>query len=94
MASKRNGTIYTGFTSDLVKRIYQHKTKVIAGFTAKYNVTNLVYYEVTSDVHQAIKREKNIQSWKRDWKLRLIESKNPHWNDLYTEIAGCQPPLA
>jgi putative endonuclease len=89
MASKQNGTLYTGFTSDLVKRVYQHKTKAIAGFTTRYGVTNLVYYEVTADVHQAIKREKNIQSWKRSWKLKLIESKNPNWNDLYGEITGC-----
>ena len=94
MASCRNGTLYTGFTSDLIKRVYQHKTKAIGGFTARYGVTNLVYYEITIDVHEAIKREKNIQSWKRSWKLRLIESKNPNWDDLYGQITGCQPTLA
>lgn len=86
MASKRNGTLYTGFTSDLIKRVYQHKAKVISGFSARYEVTNLVYFETMSDVHQALKREKNIQSWKRAWKISLIESKNPNWNDLYGEI--------
>ena len=94
MASRRNGTLYTGFTSDLIKRVYQHKTKAIKSFTASYNVINLVYYEATTDIHQAIKREKNIQSWKRTWKLKLIESENPNWQDLYAEIAGCQPSLA
>ena len=94
MASARNGTLYTGFTSDLIKRVYQHKTGTVGSFTARYHVTNLVYYEMTTDVHQAIRREKNIQAWKRDWKLRLIESKNPHWHDLYSEITGCQPTLA
>ena len=94
MASKQNGTIYTGFTSDLIKRVYQHKTKAVIGFTTRYDITNLVYYEITTDVHQAIKREKNIQSWKRSWKLKLIESKNPNWDDLYAEITGCQPTLA
>ena len=93
MASKQNVTLYTGFTSDLVKRVYEHKTKVVKGFTSRYGVTNLVFYEIATDVHEAIKREKNIQSWKRSWKLRLIESKNPNWDDLYAEIAGCQPTL-
>ena len=86
MASKRNGTIYTGVTSNLIKRVYQHKSGVISGFTSKYNVNLLVYYEVHIDIREAIKREKNIQAWKRAWKLRLIEEKNPNWNDLYETI--------
>ena len=94
LASKRNGTLYTGVTSDLVQRVYQHKNKVMKGFTSKYAVGMLVYYEAISDVNEAIRREKNIQAWKRAWKLRLIEEYNPDWNDLYEEITGCQPALA
>ncbi|EKD73113.1 MAG: hypothetical protein ACD_45C00459G0001 [uncultured bacterium] len=86
MASKRNGTLYTGITSDLIKRVYQHKTEEIPGFTSKYKVNQLVYYEIHTDIREAIKREKNIQAWKRTWKLRLIEEKNPNWNDLYEVI--------
>ena len=86
MASKRNGTLYTGITSDLIKRVYQHKSGETTGFTSKYKVSRLVYYEIHIDVREAIKREKNIQSWKRNWKLRLIEEKNPNWNDLYEVI--------
>ena len=67
---------------------------MIQGFTSKYKVNRLVYYEIHGDIREAIKREKNIQAWKRDWKLRLIEEKNPNWNDLYDVITGCQPTLA
>ena len=94
MASQRNGTLYTGVTSDLVKIVWQHKSGMIQGFTSKYKVNRLVYYEIHGDIREAIKREKNIQAWKRDWKLRLIEEKNPNWNDLYDVITGCQPTLA
>ena len=86
LASKRNGTIYTGITSNLIKRIWQHKTGATKGFTSKYNVTQLVYYEIHHDIRDALKREKNIQSWKRAWKIELIEAKNPNWNDLYKSI--------
>ena len=86
MASKRNGTLYTGITSDLVKRIWQHKSGEISGFTSKYKVNQLVYYEIHGDVMEAIKREKNIKAWKRNWKLHLIEEKNPNWIDLYESI--------
>lgn len=86
MASKRNGTLYTGVTSDLEKRVWQHKSKEIEGFTSKYNVNQLVYYEIHGDIMEAIKREKNIQAWKRNWKLQLIEKNNPNWNDLYNSI--------
>jgi putative endonuclease len=94
MASKKNGTLYTGMTNDLIKRVYEHKEGVVEGFTKKYGVKILVWYEQTNDVEAAIKREKNIQAWKREWKLRLIEEKNPSWSDLYNEIIGCQPALA
>jgi putative endonuclease len=86
LASKRNGTLYTGVTSDLIKRTWQHKAREIKGFTSKYGVDQLVYYEIHSDIMEAIKREKNIQAWKRNWKLRLIEEKNPNWDDLYSSI--------
>ena len=94
MASKRNGTLYTGITADLVRRVYEHKNKIFKGFTSKYEVTLLVWYEAVNDVNAAIRREKNIQAWKRDWKLRLIEGFNPEWKDLFQEITGCQPALA
>ena len=86
LASKRNGTIYTGVTSDLIRRTNQHKEKQAEGFTKKYNVSMLVYYEIHNDIQEAIKREKNIQAWKRAWKLRLIEENNPDWKDLYEEF--------
>ena len=81
-------------TNNLVRRVYEHKEGVVEGFTKKYGVKLLVWYEHTSEVEAAIRREKNIQAWKREWKLRLIEEFNPDWNDLYFEIAGCQPALA
>lgn len=87
LASKRNGTLYTGITSDLIKRMYEHQNGLIKGFTQKYNVKNLVYYEVHGDVNYAIKREKNIKDWKRDWKIKLIEENNPEWVDLYRRLA-------
>ena len=86
MASKKNGTLYTGVTSDLIKRDYEHRTGAAPGFTKTYKVNLLVYYEVHGDVMEAIKREKNIQAWKRLWKIRLIEEENPSWEDLYDKI--------
>lgn len=86
LASKRNGTFYTGVTADLVKRIYEHKSKKIKGFTSKYNVIYLVYYEIHSEIVEAIAREKRIKRWKRKWKLALIEKMNPHWLDLYERL--------
>lgn len=94
MASKRNGTLYTGMTNNLIRRVYEHKEGIFEGFTKKYGVKLLVWYEQANEVEAAIRREKNIQAWKREWKLRLIEEFNPNWNDLYFEIAGCQPALA
>ena len=86
LASKRNGTLYTGVTSDLVRRVWEHKFSGTSGFTMKYKVQKLVYYEIHGDIMEAIKREKNIQAWKRVWKLRLIEEGNPAWADLYESI--------
>ncbi len=77
-----SGTLYTGMTNDLKRRVYQHKHKLIEGFTAKYNVTRLAYYEETQDVQAAIAREKEIKSWRRSKKLELIKSLNPKWQDL------------
>jgi len=88
MASKRNGTIYVGVTSDLIKRVYQHRNNLIEGFTSKYKVHHLVYYEQHLDITTAIRREKRLKEWRRKWKLALIEENNPRWRDLYPEIAG------
>ena len=86
LASRENGTLYIGITSNLIKRVWEHKNYVVRGFTDKYNVTLLVYYEQFTDVNEAITREKRLKSWNRDWKIELIESKNPKWKDLYEEI--------
>jgi len=86
LASKKNGTLYTGITSDLIKRIYEHKNDLVEGFTHKYTVHNLVYFEVTESIESAIMREKQLKKWNRDWKIRLIEKNNPAWNDLYPEL--------
>ena len=83
LASKRNGTLYLGITSNLLKRVYEHKNNLIEGFTKKYNVHSLVYYEVYGDIYDAIAREKRIKKWKRCWKIELIEKFNPEWEDLY-----------
>ncbi|MBN2689582.1 MAG: GIY-YIG nuclease family protein [Gammaproteobacteria bacterium] len=86
ITNKRNGTLYIGVTSNLPHRISQHKSKTIKGFSSKYNLTKLVYYEKHSNIMQAIKREKNLKNWKRLWKLNLIESFNPEWKDLYFDL--------
>jgi putative endonuclease len=88
LASKRNGTLYTGVTSDLTQRVWQHKHHMVEGFTKKYRVKKLVYYEVHDNAESAITREKQIKKWRRKWKLRLIEENNPQWTDLYDEIIG------
>jgi putative endonuclease len=85
-ASRRNGTLYTGVTNDLVRRIYEHKSKAVESFTEKYGVGMLVYYECFSDPETAIRREKRIKEWPRKWKLALIEKSNPEWRDLYPDI--------
>jgi len=86
LASKKNGTLYIGVTNDLRKRVYEHKNKLADGFTKKYNVCNLVYYEATDDICGAIEREKQLKKWNRKWKLELIEKENPSWEDLYYEL--------
>lgn len=86
LASKQNGTLYIGVTSDVLKRAYQHKNKMLDGFSKKYEVDKLVYYEIYDDSLSAITREKRLKKWRRKWKLRLIEEKNPLWKDLYNEI--------
>lgn len=86
MASKRNGTLYIGVTTDLLRRVWEHKNRLIDGFTKKYDVHQLVYYEAVDDVEVAIKREKQLKAWKRKWKLDLIEENNPDWEDLYLTI--------
>lgn len=86
LATKRNGTLYVGVTSDLPKRIWQHKNDVVEGFTKRYAVHNLVWYELADNMASAILREKQIKEWKRQWKLELIEKFNPYWNDLYSTI--------
>ena len=88
LCSKRNGTLYTGVTSDLAKRIYEHRNNLVDGFTKKYNVHRLVWYEIHESAESAITREKQIKKWKRAWKLKLIEQTNPKWIDLYDNI--CQ----
>ena len=83
MCSEKNGTLYIGVTNDLSRRIYQHKNKKVPGFTAKYSVDRLVYFEIFESILTAIRREKQIKGWNRLWKLQLIEKINPAWNDLY-----------
>ena len=86
LASKRNGTLYVGVTSSVVKRNWEHRNELVDGFIKKYGVHRLVYYEVHAEMLEAIKREKQIKKWKRAWKLRLIEQGNPEWRDLWPEI--------
>ena len=86
LASKRNGTLYIGVTSDLVKRIWEHKNNMVEGFTKRYGVHLLVWYELHDSMESAIQREKRLKEWKRKWKLELIEGSNPNWQDLYRKI--------
>jgi putative endonuclease len=86
LASKRNGTLYVGVTSDLIKRVYQHRKNLVDGFTSKYQVHRLVYYEQYRNVLSAIQREKRLKEWQRKWKLALIEKHNPEWRDFYPDI--------
>lgn len=86
LCSDRNGTIYTGVTGDLSKRIYTHKQKLVEGFTKKYDVDKLVYVEPYKYVYDALRREHQIKNWKREWKINLIEKQNPKWDDLYYKI--------
>ncbi|MEE8343618.1 MAG: GIY-YIG nuclease family protein [Gammaproteobacteria bacterium] len=86
LASKRNGTLYTGVTSNLVKRVWEHRNHTVEGFTNKYGVNTLVWYEVHATMESAIRREKAIKSWKRAWKIKVIEESNPQWRDLYDDV--------
>jgi len=86
LASNRNGTLYTGVTSDLVKRVWEHKNDTVEGFTRRYSIHRLVWYEIHQNMGSAILREKRIKGWKRKWKIQLIESNNPKWEDLYHNI--------
>jgi putative endonuclease len=86
MASGQNGTLYVGVTSDLIKRVFQHKNDVADGFTKKYSVHDLVWFESTPSIEEAVRKEKQIKDWKRAWKIALIEKENPQWRDLYPEI--------
>ena len=88
LASKRNGTLYIGVTSNLIKRIWQHREGVADGFTKKYNVKRLVYYEQHDTAESAIHREKRLKEWKRQWKVELIKKFNPKWDDLYVNIVA------
>lgn len=85
LASRRNTVLYTGVTSNLMQRVWQHRQGLIEGFTKKYNVNKLVYFEQFQDINEAIRREKCIKRWKRNWKDELIAKLNPDWNDLFTE---------
>ena len=86
MASKRNGTLYVGVTGDLAGRVWQHREEVLEGFTKKYGLHILVWFEEFADIHEAILREKRIKKWKRSWKLELIEKMNPAWSDMFERI--------
>ena len=86
IASRRNGTIYTGVTGELMRRTWAHKHNLYKGFTSKYGVHILVWYEAFDYIHDAIQREKNIKKWPRQWKLNLIEEMNPDWRNLYDEL--------
>lgn len=82
LANRKSGTLYVGVTNNLARRLYEHANGLTKGFTKKYSVHRLVYFELTSDVTSAIAREKQLKNWKRDWKIALIEKENPDWNDL------------
>ena len=86
LASRRNGTLYTGVTNDLARRVHEHKEKVVAGFTRRYGVSILVWYETHGDINDAIAREKQIKGWNRAWKIRLVEKTNSGWNDLTSSL--------
>ena len=88
LTNKERGTLYVGVTSDLIRRIHQHRTNQVEGFSKNYHTHKLVYFELCGNMYEAIKREKQLKKWKRLWKLELIEKSNPSWKDLYGEIVG------
>lgn len=86
LASQRNGTLYTGVTTRLAARVWQHKNNIVEGFSNRYDIHTLVYYELHDTIEVAILREKRIKKWRRKWKIRLIEENNPHWEDLFSQL--------
>ena len=86
LASKRNGTLYVGITNDLKRRVFEHKNHLVDGFSKRYGISSLVYFEIFENPEEAILREKRIKKWKREWKLHLIEKSNAHWSDLYSAL--------
>ena len=86
LASRKNGTLYIGVTNDLVRRVYEHRRGLVGGFSKRYSVMTLVYFESSDSIVEAIQREKRLKHWNRAWKIRLIEAQNPGWNDLYSNI--------
>lgn len=86
MSNHPNGTLYIGVTNDLIRRVYEHKNKILKGFTSRYDLDRLVYYEIYEDELTAIAREKTLKDWNRVWKIELIEKQNPGWEDLYSEL--------
>ena len=92
LASKRNGTLYVGVSSDLAKRVWEHRSDVVEGFTSRYGVHRLVYYETHDDMEAAILREKQLKKWNRSWKIELIEKQNPDWQDLFSHPVVAELP--
>lgn len=88
MTNTRNGTLYVGVTNDIARRVHEHREAMVDGFTARYGLKQLVWYEALPDMPTAIRREKAIKAWQRAWKLRLIEAENPDWNDLWSSLFG------
>lgn len=88
LASRRDGAIYVGITSDLVKRVYEHRSKAVPGFASRYNITRLVWFEIYDDPLTAIAREKELKKWRRAWKVALIDEANPGWRDLWEDICA------
>jgi putative endonuclease len=86
LANKKYGTLYTGVTNDLIRRVYEHKEGTVKGFTKQHKINMLVYYEIHEGIYEAITQEKRIKRWYRDWKINLIERFNPHWLDLYSDL--------
>ncbi|GGB53212.1 endonuclease [Oceanisphaera marina] len=88
LTNKPDGTLYVGVTSDLVQRVWQHRNHEVCGFTSRYRLDKLVYFEMLDDMYTAISREKQLKNWKREWKIELIEQGNPQWRDLWDDICG------
>ena len=93
LTNKRNGTLYTGVNNDLLRRVIEHKRKINEGFTKRYNLTKLVWFEQSTDIRWAIQKEKQMKKWRRKWKIELIEETNPEWKDLFYEIGGTDEML-